>query len=322
MSKLISLIIPVYNEEKNLKLFFEALLKTSDFKKEEFVFEFIFVNDGSRDNSAETLMRLAQMDARVKVIDFSRNFGKEAATSAGLFYAQGEAAIIIDADRQHPAELIPEFLNKWIAGAEVVIGFREINQGEGLVKRWGSKLFYKIMNAIGETKFIHGETDFRLVDRKVIDEFNKFTERNRMTRGLIDWLGFKKDYVRFEAKRREAGKAGYSFSKLVRLAMSSFVTYSLFPLKLAGYLGIIITFLSGLFGLFILIERYILRNPLGLYISGPAQLAVLILFFIGVVLICLGLIALYIGNIHSEVVNRPLFVIRGKKNMEHGARNM
>jgi polyisoprenyl-phosphate glycosyltransferase len=218
---------------------------------------------------------------------------------------------MIDADLQHPAEVIREFLGKWEKGAEVVIGVREKNKGESFAKKAGSFLFYKIINCISDTKIVPNATDFRLIDRVVIDEFNKMTERNRMTRALIDWMGFRRDYIFFKANERLHGVASYSYLKLFRLAFNSMISLSLFPLKLAGYLGIIITFLSGILGIFIFTSQYIMHT---MNYSGSAILAVIILFLIGIVLICLGLIALYIANIHSEVVNRPLYVIRKRKN--------
>ncbi len=313
---LISIIIPAHNEEKNIPLVCGRIFET--WKKLELKYncEIIFVNDGSADKSAAVLEKLSQENNRIKYLEFSRNFGKELAISAGIFYAKGEAMLIIDADLQHPPELIPQFVEKWEKGAEIVIGIRHKNKGEGLIKKFGSKLFYKIMNSIGETKILPQETDYRLLDKKVAAEFNRFTERNRIARGLIDWLGFKKDYIYFDAGERINGQAQYDNSKLFRLALASFVSQSLFPLKFAGYLGVFITFFAGLLGLFIFVERYILNDPWSINFSGPAILAVIILFLIGIVLSCLGLIALYIASIHAEVINRPMFVIRKKGNLE------
>ena len=314
--KLVSIIVPVFNEEKNIPLIYDELRKIFDDLKEKYDYELIFIDDGSQDKSQEILEKLTEQNSNIKYIQFSRNFGKEIATTAGLSFSKGRAVIMIDADLQHPPELIPEFLEKWEKGADIIIGVREKNKGEGWIKRFGSFWFYKIMNSIGETKLIPRATDYRLLDKKVIKEFNRFTERNRITRGLIDWLGFKKDYIYFKAEKRKSGKAGYNFLKLTKLALSSFVTHSLFPLKLAGYLGSIITLLSGIIGLFIIVEKYILGDPLNLYFSGPFMLGVLILFLVGIVLSCLGLITLYIANIHQEVVNRPMYVIKKKKNLD------
>jgi dolichol-phosphate mannosyltransferase len=303
--KLLSIIVPVYNEEKNVPLFYEKIqtvLVTLPFE-----WELIFINDGSRDKSLVELEKLSQKDSRVRVLDFSRNFGKEIAVTAGINHCRGVACIILDADLQHPIEKIPEFIAKWENGAEVVVGVREKNKGEGLVKKIGSYFFYKVINRISEMEIVTRATDFRLLDRVVIDEFNKLSERNRMTRALIDWLGFRREYVNFEANERIHGVPAYSFWKLVRLAFNSMISFSLFPLKLAGYLGISITFLSGLLGILITIDRYGTRQ---FNFSGSVILAVVILFLIGIVLVCLGLIALYIANIHAEVTNRPMYIVR------------
>jgi len=311
--KLISVIIPVYNEEKNILLIYNEIKKVWENLAENYNYELIFVNDCSQDKSGEEIEKIAEGDKQVKHLEFSRNFGKEIATSAGLHHALGEAAIMIDADLQHPSEFIPEFVEKWENGAPVVVGIREKNKGEELFKRIGSALFYRIMNLIGETQIIPNATDFRLLDRKVIEEFKKFTERNRITRALVDWLGFEIARVYFRANERKSGKAGYGYLKLIKLAFSSFVSHSLFPLKLAGYLGIFITVFSTFLGLFVIIEQIILKDPLGVRFSGTAMLAVMILFLVGVMLSSLGLIALYIAHIHDEVINRPMYVIKNQK---------
>jgi dolichol-phosphate mannosyltransferase len=309
--KLLSIIVPVYNEEKNVPLFYEkiqAVLNSLNYS-----WEIIFVNDGSRDKSILELEKIERNDPRVRVIDFSRNFGKEIAVTAGINTCTGASCIILDADLQHPIERIPDFIEKWEKGAEVVVGVREKSKKEKLIKKMGSYFFYKMINRISDMEIVTRATDFRLLDRVVIDEFNKLTEKNRMTRALIDWLGFRREYIYFTANERVHGVPTYDFWKLVRLAFNSMISFSLFPLKLAGYLGIIITFLSGLLGLFIMINRYITKD---FYFSGPAILAVVILFLIGIVLICLGLIALYIANIHAEVTNRPMYIVRKKRNVK------
>lgn len=313
MKSLISIIIPVCNERRSLPELYRRIGEAMVGLAERYDYEMIVVDDGSTDGSDQIVASLAQGDSRVQQIIFSRNFGKEIATSAGLAFAHGSAAIMLDADLQHPPELIPEFLQLWEQGAEVAVGVRKTNQGEGKVKRMGSWLFYRIMAKIAEIDVTPNATDYRLLDRQVIDEFNRFTERNRMTRALIDWLGFKRDYVYFDAPRREGGAASYSIRKLIRLATVSFVSLSLFPLKIAGYLGVIIVMVATLVGGFMVVERYILNDPWQLAFSGTALLAVMILFLVGIVLACLGLIALYIAHIHDEAINRPLYVVRRKK---------
>lgn len=310
----ISIVVPSYNESGNIEKFYSAICEVLHTQSAH-DFELVFVNDGSRDKTLEHIQSLPMTNKNVEVryLDFSKNFGKEAATTAGLHEATGEAVMMIDADLQHPVELIPEFVKKWIDGAEVVVGIRTENKKAGLVKSLGSRLYYTIMNNISETGITPKATDFRLLDRKVVDEFKKLTEHNRMTRGLIDWMGYKRAYVHFKANERFAGVASYSKIKLLKLALSSFVAHSLLPLKFAGYLGVVTTLLSGTLGLFMIIEKYVLGDPLGLGISPITQLTTLIVFLIGIILCCLGLVALYIGLISTEVQNRPLYIIREKR---------
>lgn len=308
----VSLIIPVFNERDGVVTLYHELVAVT--QPLPITVEFIFVDDGSTDGSVEQLTALTKTNPLVKVIEFTRNFGKEMATTAGLRHCHGAAAIMLDADGQHPVALIPELIKRWQAGAEMAVGVRTANQNEPLVKYVGSWLFYAISNAIGETKVMPQSTDFRLINRFGIDQFLLLTEHQRMTRSLFDWLGLRTEYVKFVAPPRRYGTARYSFVKLLKLAISTFVANSLVPLKIAGYLGIAITLFSGLFGVFIIVEKYILNDPWGMSFSGPAMLAVLNLFLIGVVLSCLGLIALYIANIHREVSNRPLYVIRRQHN--------
>jgi len=310
--RIISIIVPVYNEEENIPLLYNKLAGVGEEMREKYGLEIIFVNDGSTDSGQQVITELSAADDRVKYVELSRNFGKEVALTAGINNCTGTACIMIDGDLQHPVEMIPEFIRKWEKGAETVIGIRKDNKNGNTIKRTGSALFYKIINRIASVNIIPGATDFRLIDRIIIDEFNKFTERNRISRGLMDWLGFKRDYIYFQVRERGYGQPGYSFFKLLRLAMNSFVSLSLFPLKIAGYLGLLITAISGIMGLFIIIEKFILKDPMALNFSGPAMLAVFIMFLVGVVLSCLGLMALYIAAIHGEVVNRPLYVVRRK----------
>jgi dolichol-phosphate mannosyltransferase len=315
MPKLISIIIPVCNEQKNIPLVYEKIKEVFLDIKDCYEYEIIFIDDGSLDNSASAIAKIIELDKKVKCLEFSRNFGKEAATSAGMHNAKGDAAIMIDADLQFPAELIPAFIEKWENGAEIVIGVRLSNKGEGLVKKIGSWAFYKLMNLMGDSGIVSRGTDFRLMDRLVIDEFNRFTEITRVTRGLIDWLGFKKDFIYFAANEREHGKAAYGNIKLIKLAFAAMVTQSTFPLRVTGYLGGLICLISAPLGLFIFVEKYLLNDPLGMNFSGTATLAVILLFLVGIILVCMGLMALYIGNIKNEISNRPMYVVRQKKNL-------
>lgn len=316
--KIISVIIPLFNEEKNIPLIYKEILKTWENLSNNFELEIIYINDGSKDKSNEEIEKLANNDPRVKHIEFSRNFGKEAAVSAGVFHSKGDAAIIIDADLQHPPHLMPQFIEKWKKGADVVIGIRKTRQSDSIIKKLGSYLFYKTMNIMGGTKITPNATDYRLLDKKVVNEFNRFTERNRISRGLIDWLGFERDFIYFDAKERRNGKPSYSTIKLMHLAISAMIQHSLFPLKFAGYLGVFITFFAGILGIFVFIEKFILNDPWSFNFSGLAILTIIIMFLIGIVLICLGLIALYIASIHTEVINRPLYIIKENKKVKSG----
>jgi len=308
----LSIIIPVHNEEGNLEWHHKKIEST--LKKLLLTHEIIYIDDGSTDNSLKIVKELQKKHDSVQYISFSRNFGKEAAISAGLKKAKGNVALILDADGQHPIELLKDFIAKWREGYEVVTGIRQSNQGEGVIKSVGSKLFYSLLRILDNGReATPGSTDFRLVDRKVIDQYNLLTERNRIARNLIDWLGFKNATIPFHARARHSGKAAYSYGKLVKLAIDGAITHSTRPLKLIGVLGLLISFVSVLLIIFLFVENYILADPLRLAVTGTAFLAIFLSFLIGVVLSCQGLLALYLENVYYETQNRPLYVVREEK---------
>lgn len=305
---LISIVIPCYNEAINVATFYQQLSKVvSDDNAHQY--ELIYVNDGSKDSTLDELHDLSKEHDSIKVLSLSRNFGKEIATTAGIFYAQGDAIMMLDGDGQHPPELIPKLIKLWEDGYQVVIGVRESNQKEGFVKRYGSKLFYRIFNATSDTTLIPGATDFRLFDKAVRKEFVQFTERYRITRGLIDWMGFRRTTVPFHANERIGGKSSYKVSKLVKLALNSFVSLSMAPLYVIGYVGLFITLISFVAGLFVVIEQLLLADPLGLGVTGTAMLSILTLFLVGIIMIAQGLISIYISHVHIQTQNRPLFIV-------------
>ncbi len=307
---LISLVIPVHNEDSNLEWLYSKIKEFFE-NHNAARYEIIFVDDGSYDDSLKIIESLVAKDAYVHYISLSRNFGKEAATSAGLAQAKGDAVVIMDADGQHPVGVIKDFLAEWRKGFDVVVGVRKQNKKEGLVKRYGSKLHYVALNFLsGDT--IAGATDFRLMDRKVVEEFNKLTERSRITRGLIDWLGFKRAYVGFVSPERHSGQPAYNFRKLVRLALHSFTSQSTKPLQITGFLGFIVTIVSACLGIFLFLENYVFNDPLDLNITGTAILALFLSFLVGLVLICQWLLALYTESIHNETQNRPLYIVAKK----------
>jgi len=308
----ISIVIPVYNEEASLEQFFSALRKVTG-KLSAYRWEYIFVDDGSTDNSLAILEGYAKSDPDVKVLSFSRNFGKEIALTAGLESVNDNAIIFIDSDLQHPPELIPKLVQEWEKGTEIVVGIRNSTKKNPIVRRLGARLYYFLVNVSSDANIVRNSTDFRLIDKKVVKVLKHFRERGRLLRGLVDWVGFKKVYVEFDASERIYGNPGYNYIKLIRLAVISIASFSLLPLRITGYLGIFIVGLSGLLLIFMFFNQFILHwtafTPL-------AVLTVINTFFIGIVLCALGLLALYIGNIHTEVINRPLYIIRERINFD------
>lgn len=311
-TRTISIVIPIYNEAPNVTPLYRAV-KTI-ISKLPHSFELIFVDDGSSDDSVKRIKKVAREDKKVRVVELARNFGKEIAVTAGIHAAHGDAAVIMDADLQHPPELLPKFIDEWEKGADVVVGVKEYSKDESWLKKTTSKGFYSVLGMMSPASMTPHASDFRLINRKVIDAFKSFTERNRITRGLIDWTGFERRYVYFVAPPRLHGEAGYSYRKLIQLAFNSFTAYSMLPLKVAGWLGWFILIASFLLGTYTFVEQYLLGDPLNLDISGTAKLAIILLFLVGVVLICLGFVALYIARIHEEVLNRPLYIVKEEVN--------
>ena len=312
--KIISFVIPVYQEKDNLVLMYEALQNMMMGQSDQYDWDVIFVNDGSPDGSGEILEQLSQKEARCRVIELSRNFGKEIALSAGVDYAKGDAVIFLDADFQHPPDRIPDMLRCWEDGYEVVEMVRTYTEGEPWLRRLGSTLFYKILKFLSSTDILAKTTDFRLLDRKVVQELRRVEERQRMFRGIIDWLGFRKVRLDFEAPARKYGTPVYSYSKLLNLALNSFISYSSLPLKFIGALGVGITVISGLV-LFWMTAVTLFADEYW-NITPVAFIVVSNLVFTGVTLSALGLMSLYISKIYSEVQNRPLYTIRRTINID------
>lgn len=304
----LSVVVPVYNEGSGLEAFHNSLvgvLKKSPIKS----YEIIYCDDGSTDDTAQLVKRWNVADSKVKLIKFSRNFGKENALSAGIAAARGEAVIMLDGDSQHPVELIPKFIGAWEDGAQVVVGVRSGNSSEGWFKQAGSQLFYTIFNKLTNQKLLPGSTDFRLIGKPVREAFLTLQETDRITRGLIDWLGFKRKFIYFEPKPRAKGSPGYSRMKLMQLAANSFVSLTPKPLYLFGYLGIFITSGALALGISVLIEQLLLGDPWHWKFTGTAMLGILILFLVGIVLMSQGILSLYISHIHNQSKRRPLYVI-------------
>lgn len=304
----LSVVIPVYNEAAGLLAFHDSLISELE-KIKAYSFEMIYVDDGSTDKTNNLITDWAKTNSKIKLISFSRNFGKENAITAGLAEARGEAIIMIDGDGQHPVEFISKFIYSWMAGAQVVIGVRATNSKEGWFKKFGSWFFYKTFNKLTGQKLLAGSTDFRLIDRAVQKAYLRLGETDRIARGLIDWLGYRREFIYFKANAREHGSSSYSRGKLLKLAINSFVSLSPKPLYIFGYTGIFITVTSFLLGLAVFIEQLLLNDPLHWKFTGTAMLGILIVFLVGLVLMSQGILSLYISTLHSQTKRRPLYII-------------
>lgn len=309
MNKLITIIIPCYQEAENIYPIYRRIIDVIS-SITHFDWQLLFVNDGSNDGTFSIIRSLAEKDARVKGLDFSRNFGKEVALSAGVLECVNtDAVICIDADLQHPPELIPSMVALWLNGSEVITTRRLTTENKTFIRRAMSKTFYYLMNMMSSIDFEANTTDFRLYDRKVLDAFRKISGRIYMFRATMDWFGFKTEYVEFHAPDRANGEASYSLAKLINLAISSITSFSLFPLKIVGYLGALIVIITAPLLLWIFIN-YIFHTDYGY--TPIALLVVANTFFMGITLSAIGLVALYIGLIHTETANRPNYIVRDR----------
>jgi len=311
-SDTITVVVPVYNEESNLDPLLRELVGVVE-TLPAYSWRFVFVDDGSTDGSVGLLLRKAEIDPRIRIIALSRNFGKEVALTAGLDSVERGAVIFMDADLQHPPALIPELVKRWEEGAEVVATVRKSIANRPFLKRLGSRVFYALINRLGESAMIPNGTDFRLLAPRVVALLQGFTERTRMLRGLVDWMGLSKSMVEFEAPDRIGGNVGYGYRKLFRLAVDSFTSFSLFPLRMTGYLGIATVAVSGLLLAFMFLNEWFLHWTI---FTSLAFVMVGNTLLIGVVLCSVGMLALYIGYIKMEVTNRPLYIVRMRYNFD------
>lgn len=300
----ISVIVPVFNEESNLMVLHERLKNaitsiTNDY-------EIIFVNDGSKDNSLTVLKNLTSQFPQIKYIDFSKNFGHQLAVFAGLEHAKGNAIVIIDADLQDPPELIIELHNKMQLGFDVVYAQREQRVGESWHKLLTAKLFYRFINRLSDVAIPLDTGDFRIISKKIKDIIVSMPERNKFLRGQIAWAGFNQTSVSYRRDERYSGETNYSYSKMFAFAFDGITAFSNLPLRLATYLGFIVSLVSFFFILYTLYQKYINYNV----VQGWSSLMVSILFIGGVQLICLGIIGEYLGRIMDNVKQRPLYIVR------------
>lgn len=310
---LVSVIIPCFNEEAVIRET-SSHLGSALVDDTRFQFEFIYIDDGSRDSTRTILDALAEGDRRIKLIAFSRNFGHQPAVSAGLKQSRGDLAVIIDADLQDPPEVVPQMIELLItSGSNVVYGVRKKRQGETVFKRVTAKLFYSILNSLSEYPLPVNTGDFRVIDRKIIDAFNALPENNKYIRGLISWIGFKQTPFYYERLPRFAGVTKYSIHRMVRFAATAIFYFSKKPLQMATGLGF--TSVVAGFVLFVWILSNKLANPRYL-VTGWTSVILAIIFFGGVQLLTIGILGQYIGSLFDEIKKRPEYIIAQTKNLE------
>lgn len=310
--KKISVVVPMYCEEEVVNVCYTRL--NNVFKELKiYDYEFIFVNDGSRDRTLELLEKIAVEDKKVKIISFSKNFGHQCAVTAGLKFTTGDAVVIIDADMQDPPELIIEMIKLWEAGNEVIYAKRKARRGESHFKLYTAKMFYKVLDGLSDVKIPQDTGDFRLADKKVINVINDLPEHNKFLRGLFSWVGYKQIPIEYERKERYAGKTKYPLKKMLKLAIDGIISFSNKPLKILGVIGIFSIIIS--FGILIysLISYLFKLNNLT---AGWTSLMVTITFFSGVQLLSIWLMSEYISRIYDESKGRPQYIIDKTINIE------
>lgn len=303
MNKLVSIVIPAYNEEENIVVIVNRIEKV--FETLPYDFEILVVDDGGTDKTPEVIRHLSKVKKHFFYIEFSRNFGHQSALKAGLDYAKGDCVISLDADLQHPPELFRQMLEKWEEGYDVVYTRRKEDKSLPFKKTMTSALFYKLLNSLSDLEIEAGTADFRLLDRRAVDAFKEFKENDLFIRGLVKWLGFRHHPIDYTPDARFSGVSKYSLSKMRKLAIQGVTSLSIKPLHMAIYLGFFFSFLSLLYIPYVLYAFYCGKN-----VSGWASLIMTIVFFGGIQLIILGIIGIYIGKMFMQTKNRPNYIIR------------
>lgn len=300
---LISIVAPCYNEVESVELFAKTIKQTV--ADGAYDCELIFIDDGSTDGTGEKLLALADIHPEIRVISFSRNFGKEAALTAGLDYAKGDAVIVMDVDLQDPPELIEAFVAKWREGYDVVYGSREDRTSDAYAKRFTAEGFYRVFNKISGVKIPENTGDYRLMDRRVVETIKSLPERSRFMKGLFAWVGFKSIGVPYARPERAAGTSKFNFWRLWNFALDGFVSFSTAPLRVWSYLGGVVAFLSFLYATAIILRTLITGSD----VPGYASLLVFILFFGSIQIISVGVLGEYISRLFVEVKRRPIYVV-------------
>ncbi|OGK15264.1 hypothetical protein A2774_02455 [Candidatus Roizmanbacteria bacterium RIFCSPHIGHO2_01_FULL_39_12c] len=305
---LVSIVIPVFNEENNIGPLFDELQQAL----KPYKYEIIFVDDGSTDKTAGNVKKLTSKHSQVKLISFQRNFGHQMALTAGYEHSTGDCVISLDADLQDPPEIVPQMLDKWQQGAKIVYAKREKRDVDDPLKRVTAVLFYKYINLMSDSPVPNDVGDYRLIDRSVVDYLNALPEHSRFLRGLTAWGGFPTDYVFFRREKRHTGQTHYTFSKMVNFALEGITSFSTKPLRLAIYLGFLTSGFSILVIIFKSVQHFIFNQ--GDWLPGWASLFFSIVFLGGVQLITIGIIGEYVGKIYQEVQNRPKYLIKERIN--------
>lgn len=306
MDKKISVVIPVYFEEQVVETCYSRLSAALV----SFDYELIFVDDGSGDNTLAILKAFAVNDPHIKILSFSKNFGHQAAVTAGLRYAKGDAVVIIDADLQDPPELIPDMIALWQQGNDVVYAKRKKREGESLFKRITAKMFYRLLQVFSDTRIPEDTGDFRLMDRKVVDAFNAMGEHNRFIRGMVAWLGYKQVPLEYVREKRYAGKTKYTLKKMISLSYNAIFSFSITPIKFIKSLGLI----TLLFAFGVIIYALISKGT-GNAIPGWASLMIVTTVLMGVQLLSLGILGEYIARTYEEARKRPIYLINEEINI-------
>ncbi len=310
-NKLISIVVPMYYEEKVADECYKRLKKVMN--DNEINYEFIFVNDGSKDKTFEILNKIAEEDNNTKIISFSRNFGHQIAVTAGVDKAKGDAVVVIDADLQDPPELIPKMIDLWNEGYKVVYAKRKKRKGESFFKLFTAGMFYRILDKMTDIDIPLDTGDFRLMDRDVVNVLKTMKENNRFVRGMVSWVGFKQTPIEYERDERFAGETKYPLKKMIKFASDGIISFSAKPLKLMGSLGVFCVSISLIIFLYALIRK--LTNDVNV-VSGWASIMTAVTFLGGVQLLSISVLGEYIGRIYDESKGRPLYVIEKEVNIE------
>ncbi len=305
--KLLSVIVPCYNEEENIADFYEELMKNSTFFAEkELDVEICYIDDGSRDNTIGEVKKLIARDDRVKLVSFSRNFGKEAGIFAGLEKARGDYLVFMDADLQDPPSLLPEMFACLEEGYDSVATRRVNRKGEPVIRSFFARIFYRMMNRISRTEIVDGARDYRLMTRQMADAILSMKEYNRFTKGIFGWVGFKTKWLEFENVERRKGETKWSFWKLFAYSLDGIAAFSTVPLAISSFMGVLFCIAAFIFIIFIIIRKALYGDPT----SGWPSLVCIILLVSGVQLFCLGIMGQYLAKTYMEVKNRPIYLVK------------